>query len=185
MKDWNQTSEQYGDVCYKNCGYAKITATVADDAEALFTPCTYKLGNVKVVDGAKLQPIEEIVSFRGRFCEKPTTINGEPTTNRHANPPQSKLREKSNLSQTPEQAQHTTVYSSETNPQTTWSLNTIPKILDVLVSMEDNGKSKSVINSTRKELNNLARNANLEEPNEVKALIAKRVHQSRPAKRCG
>jgi predicted nucleotidyltransferase len=80
VKDWTQTSEQYGDVCYKNCGHAKITATVADDAEALFTPCTYKLGNVKVVDGARLQPIEEIVSFRGRFCEFPTTIDGEPTT---------------------------------------------------------------------------------------------------------
>ena len=70
MKDWNETSEQYGDVCYKNCGYAKVTATVADDAEALFTPCTYGIENVKVVDGAKLQPILEIVSFRGRFCEQ-------------------------------------------------------------------------------------------------------------------
>jgi len=70
VKDWNETSEQYGDVCYKNCGYAKVTATVADDAEALFTPCTYGIENVKVVDGAKLQPILEIVSFRGRFCEQ-------------------------------------------------------------------------------------------------------------------
>jgi predicted nucleotidyltransferase len=70
VKDWNQTSEQYGDACYKNCGYAKITATVADDAEALFTPCTYKIENVKVVDGVKLQPILEVASFRGRFCEQ-------------------------------------------------------------------------------------------------------------------
>ncbi len=80
VKDWNQTSEQYGDVCYKNCGYAKITATVADDAEALFTPCTYKIENVKVVDGVRLQPIREIVSFRGRFCEQVPTNQTEPTT---------------------------------------------------------------------------------------------------------
>jgi len=39
--------------------------------------------------------------------------------------------------------------------------------------MENNGKSKSVINSTRKELNNLARNAKLNEPEQVKALIAR------------
>ena len=39
--------------------------------------------------------------------------------------------------------------------------------------MENNGKSKSVINSTRKELNNLARNANLDEPEQAKALIAR------------
>jgi predicted nucleotidyltransferase len=80
VKNWNETSEQYGDVCYKDCGYAKITATVADNAEALFTPCTYELKNAQVVDGAKLEPIQEIASFRGRFCEFPTTIDGEPTT---------------------------------------------------------------------------------------------------------
>jgi predicted nucleotidyltransferase len=73
VKNWNETSEQYGDVHYKDCGYAKITATVADDAEALFTPCTYKLENVQVVDGAKLEPIQEIASFRGRFCEQART----------------------------------------------------------------------------------------------------------------
>jgi predicted nucleotidyltransferase len=68
VRDWIQINEQYGDVCYKNCGYAKITATITDDSEALFTPCTYKIENVKVVEGSRLQPILEIVSFRGRFC---------------------------------------------------------------------------------------------------------------------
>jgi hypothetical protein len=68
VKEWNQTNEQYGDVCYKNCGYAKITATITDDSEALFTPCTYRIENAKVAEGTKLQPILEIVSFRGRFC---------------------------------------------------------------------------------------------------------------------
>ncbi len=70
VKDWNEVSEQYGDVCYKNCGYAKIAATVAYDAEALFTPCTYTIENVKVLEGPKLEPIREIASFRGRFCEQ-------------------------------------------------------------------------------------------------------------------
>lgn len=70
VKNWNEVCERYGDVCYTNSGYAKITATVADDAEALFTPCTYKLENVTVVEGAKLEPISEIASFRGRFCEQ-------------------------------------------------------------------------------------------------------------------
>lgn len=70
VKDWSQINAQYGDVCYKNSGYAKVTATIADDSEALFTPCTYKIENVKVVEGLKLEPIREIVSFRGRFCEQ-------------------------------------------------------------------------------------------------------------------
>lgn len=70
VKDWNEISEKYGDVCYRNCGYLKIEATVVDDSEAIFTPCTYKITNVKVIDGVNLQPIKAIVSFRGRFCEQ-------------------------------------------------------------------------------------------------------------------
>ena len=75
VKDWSEISEQYGDVCFKNSGYAKITAKIADSTDSLFTPCTYKLENVRVVEGPKLQPIQEIVSFRGRFCEQ--AANGE------------------------------------------------------------------------------------------------------------
>ena len=78
VKDWSQVTEQYGDVCYKNSGYAKIKATITDDSEALFTPCTYKIENVTVEEGAKLEPIREIVSFRGRFCEQ--ARNGETIT---------------------------------------------------------------------------------------------------------
>ena len=48
----------------------KIKATIADDSESLFTPCTYKLVNVQIIEGTKTEPIEEIVSFRGRFCEQ-------------------------------------------------------------------------------------------------------------------
>ncbi|MCJ7794113.1 hypothetical protein MUP42_04185, partial [Candidatus Bathyarchaeota archaeon] len=70
VKDWSQTNEQYGNVCFKNSGYAKITAKIADSSDSLFTPCTYKVDHVKVVEGPKLEPIREIVSFRGRFCEQ-------------------------------------------------------------------------------------------------------------------
>jgi hypothetical protein len=70
VKDWTETTETYGDVCYKNSGYAKIAANVADNSEALFTPCAYKLENVKVLDGPALEPITEVVSFRGRFCQQ-------------------------------------------------------------------------------------------------------------------
>jgi len=75
VKDWSETSEQYGDVCFKNVGYAKIAATIADCSDALFTPCTYMLKDVAVVGGPKLAPITEIASFRGRFCVQ--AANGE------------------------------------------------------------------------------------------------------------
>jgi predicted nucleotidyltransferase len=70
VKDFSEIGERYGEVQYKNCGYAKIEATVVDDSEAIFTPCTYKIEDVKIVEGPRLQPIREIASFRGRFCEQ-------------------------------------------------------------------------------------------------------------------
>ncbi|MCW3995743.1 MAG: hypothetical protein NWE98_06305 [Candidatus Bathyarchaeota archaeon] len=70
VKEWEEITEQYGDVQFKNCGYCKIKAQIADASDALFTPCTYRLAEVSVVEGPKLAPIREIASFRGRFCEQ-------------------------------------------------------------------------------------------------------------------
>lgn len=72
VKDWNEIDENYGDVRYKNCGYARIKATVEDDRESIFTPCTYRVANVRILEGNKVEEIEEISSFRGRFCEQAT-----------------------------------------------------------------------------------------------------------------
>jgi predicted nucleotidyltransferase len=70
VKDWSEVKEQYGSICYKNSGYSRVTATVVDDSDALFTPCTYAVENVRNVSGPRIEPITEIVSFRGRFCEQ-------------------------------------------------------------------------------------------------------------------
>lgn len=89
------------------------------------------------------------------------------------NPPQSWQEEKSNTYTTSKQENNTTDYSSATNQPTTFTPNTNPKILNVLISLENNGLSKSVINSTRKELSNLARTADLNSPEQLKQSIAK------------
>jgi len=70
VKDWNELDEKYGDFQYRNVGVAKIQAAIADDSEAIFTPCVYKIDNTQILGGPKVGQIEEIVSFRGRFCEQ-------------------------------------------------------------------------------------------------------------------
>jgi hypothetical protein len=70
VKDWDEIEENYGDVQYKNVGYAKVEATVIDDSESTFTPCTYIVKNEKPLEGVGIERIEEITSFRGRFCEQ-------------------------------------------------------------------------------------------------------------------
>ncbi len=75
VKDWNEIEEKYGEVRYKSVGYAKVKATVTDDSAMIFTPCCYKIADVKILEGTLVEPIEEIASFRGRFCEQ--ARNGE------------------------------------------------------------------------------------------------------------
>ncbi|TEU14225.1 MAG: hypothetical protein E3J21_16560 [Anaerolineales bacterium] len=66
-----EVGESYGDRRYISLGQAEIEATVADASEAIFTPCTYKIEDVQWVGGQHGAPLpEEIVSFRGRFCEQ-------------------------------------------------------------------------------------------------------------------
>ncbi|MDR1992808.1 MAG: hypothetical protein LBQ98_04820 [Nitrososphaerota archaeon] len=68
VKEQTEIPLQYGDLQYQNMGYGKILARVSDAQEALFTPCSYRLERVCVLEGLELAPLEEVVSFRGRFC---------------------------------------------------------------------------------------------------------------------
>ena len=70
VKDWNEIEEEYGDLTFKNFGYAKIKTRVIDSSESAFTPCTYGVEETKPLTGLKGAPITEIVSFRGRFCDQ-------------------------------------------------------------------------------------------------------------------
>jgi predicted nucleotidyltransferase len=73
VKDWHEVKERYGDIHYRNAGYARIKATVADDSESIFTPCSYRVDRVKMIEGEIMNQIVEIASFRGRFCEQART----------------------------------------------------------------------------------------------------------------
>jgi predicted nucleotidyltransferase len=70
VKAWNEVPETYGMVQYKSVGEAKLRATVIDDSEMIFTPCTYQIDDTQVLQGKCAEAPREIVSFRGRFCEQ-------------------------------------------------------------------------------------------------------------------
>jgi hypothetical protein len=72
VKDWNEIQEEYGAVRYNNVGDERIKAEISDDSETIFTPCSYKIKNVETLEGVSFS-IEEIASFRGRFCEQART----------------------------------------------------------------------------------------------------------------
>ncbi len=70
IKHANETGEVYGDLHYTPLGRATITASIAGDQEAIFTPCRYLLSNTRSLEGELPPHLNEIVSFRGRFCEQ-------------------------------------------------------------------------------------------------------------------
>ncbi|MCL2135201.1 MAG: hypothetical protein FWH37_06570 [Candidatus Bathyarchaeota archaeon] len=77
IKNQSELDEQYGDIIYSNVNYTKIVATVSNSVEALFTPCTYHVENVKILNGT-IPSVQKISSFRGRFCKQ--AENGETIT---------------------------------------------------------------------------------------------------------
>jgi len=75
VKEWSEIDEQYGSVRYERVGEVMVAATVTDDSQMIFTPCTYQIEDVETLEGERVEPLREIVSFRGRFCEQ--ARNGE------------------------------------------------------------------------------------------------------------
>lgn len=69
IKEAHEWDPVYGSVQYTPLGRAKIIAKIYDDQEAIFTPCRYVLSDMRVLEGPPMF-VDEIVSFRGRFCEQ-------------------------------------------------------------------------------------------------------------------
>jgi len=70
VKGRKEVTETYGSVQYKPMGEAMVRAVIADDSEMIFTPCSYQIENVHLLQGKIIKPLREVVSFRGRFCEQ-------------------------------------------------------------------------------------------------------------------
>ena len=70
LKEPEETGEIYDDHRYNSLGRAEIQATVTTDHDAIFTPCSYSLAEVRILQGTSANLIQEIVSFRGRFCDQ-------------------------------------------------------------------------------------------------------------------
>lgn len=70
VKEWDELRENYGDKEYHPIARVTVHATIDDDSESIYTPCTYQIVDVKVTSWARHGAPTEIVSFRGRFCEQ-------------------------------------------------------------------------------------------------------------------
>jgi len=70
IKDRNEIKYKYEEIQYKSLGQGTVSGVIIDDSEAIFTPCKY-LFNLTKMDGIDTpKKLQEIASFRGRFCEQ-------------------------------------------------------------------------------------------------------------------
>jgi len=69
VKEPSEINETYGDRIYRKVGRITVKAKVIDASDSIFTPCRYLVKVLSVLDGAGLDAIKEVVSFRGRFTE--------------------------------------------------------------------------------------------------------------------
>jgi len=70
IKEPEEYEERYGQCIYRLLGRVRIRAMVSNDRDSIFTPCRYLISQVRVLKGESPEPIREIISFRGRFCEQ-------------------------------------------------------------------------------------------------------------------
>ena len=75
IKSPNDWKGNFYDYQYKNYGRIKAKVLVTDSKDSIFTPCSYKIKALIILDNRStlkeinLKTISEINSFRARFCE--------------------------------------------------------------------------------------------------------------------
>jgi predicted nucleotidyltransferase len=67
IRNLNEINEKYGDKEFIQMGDVKVRAEITDDSEGLFLPSKYKVTDVDVLEGRKIDDIQEIISYEGLF----------------------------------------------------------------------------------------------------------------------
>lgn len=62
-----EVTEKYGDRVYHPKGMVKVEATVSDDIGASFLPSTYKVEDVKFLEGLTVEDVCEVSSYEGLY----------------------------------------------------------------------------------------------------------------------
>ncbi len=65
----SELPESYGDRWFKPQGFMTIEAKVTSNLEAMFLPCTYAVDEVQVLEGVKVDDLQEVCSYQGIYSD--------------------------------------------------------------------------------------------------------------------
>ena len=69
VKVEDEVDERYGDRVFKAVGLTEVEAVVEDSSEALFMPAVYKVRDVEVLWGPRVDEVREVVSYEGLYLD--------------------------------------------------------------------------------------------------------------------
>jgi len=64
--DW-EVADIYGGKTFNNLGLVEVEATVEDAVDSLFLPATYRVAEVRIKSGVRVEGVREVVSFEGLY----------------------------------------------------------------------------------------------------------------------
>lgn len=68
IREESEIKEVYGAKKFRSKGFTQIEAIVENADESLYLPCRYQLKNVQILEGEKVENINEVTSYEGLFC---------------------------------------------------------------------------------------------------------------------
>ncbi|MGQ9719809.1 MAG: nucleotidyltransferase domain-containing protein [Candidatus Jordarchaeum sp.] len=68
IREDSEIEEEYGSRKYKPKGFSLIEATVKSADNSIYLPCNYHITDIKILEGEKVENIDEITSYEGIFC---------------------------------------------------------------------------------------------------------------------
>ncbi|WXG40192.1 MAG: hypothetical protein WED07_05110 [Candidatus Freyarchaeum deiterrae] len=68
IREESEIKEEYGSKKYKGKGFSLVEAIVENADESLYLPCKYEIRSTKILEGERVENINEVTSYEGIFC---------------------------------------------------------------------------------------------------------------------
>ena len=62
-----EVTEEYGTQTFENLGFIEVKARIKDHRESIYLPSKYKIEDIEIIEGEKIENLFEVISFEGIY----------------------------------------------------------------------------------------------------------------------